>query len=154
VCCNMACTGPCVVCNLTGVEGTCSSVPAGMNDPHGLCQADAASTCGRNGKCSGSGSCAFYTAGTVCAPAKCSADLKSRTTDGTCPGNGLPCGAGTTYICEPYSCYTYMGQPRCNNTCGCCLCLPGMQPPFTANCAPGHTCVDQCNGPAQDWICQ
>lgn len=152
-CCNSDCAAGCVACNLTGKEGTCSPVAAGGTDPHNLCHADAAATCGHTGTCDGAGACAFYSAGTVCAPASCQA--AGYTTAGTCPGGGAPCGGGTSYSCGNYACYMNSGSPQCWSDCGGCLGLPGGgTPPFQNQCAPGKTCTKpSCMNDDTFWRC-
>ena len=58
-CCNTACTGSCVACDVTGFQGTCTNLAAGAT-PHSN-----HSTCGGSGSCAGScgsgGTCAFPT---------------------------------------------------------------------------------------------
>ena len=60
VCCNTACTGPCVSCALPGHLGTCSPVPVGARDPHGVCVDQGAPSCGHDGTCDGLGGCSLY----------------------------------------------------------------------------------------------
>src|SRR4029450_13886514 len=62
VCCSTACAGTCKACNVQGSPGICS---------WGLA-APAASSCGLDGTCDGSGACRQHVAGTVCKPGTCS----------------------------------------------------------------------------------
>ena len=71
VCCGSASCPMCKACNIPGFAGTCANLPAGTPDPGGACPAEAPTTCGRDGKCDGSGACRLYVASTVCAPATC-----------------------------------------------------------------------------------
>jgi hypothetical protein len=83
----------------------------------------AATSCGTTGACNGSGGCALYAAGTMCAAGACqgpSGLLKS-----TCNGLGQ-CVQGTV-DCTPYKCDTT--NLVCFASC-------------TSNgaCSPGHSC--------------
>jgi hypothetical protein len=84
VCCNIACSGPCMSCNQTGSVGRCTVVTAGIEDPD--CDADDVSTCGHTGRCDGAGSCAFYSENTVCVPSSCSGVQENAPR--TCDGRG------------------------------------------------------------------
>jgi hypothetical protein len=155
VCCNSDCTVACVACNLAGKEGTCSNVPSGASDLHGTCSDQGAATCGQTGKCNGAGGCALYAAGTVCAPPVCSGDHKTWFDTAKCTGLGSGCPAGTSYGCSPYVCVDALDtRPAyCTDNCGCCLCLPGMSPPFPNSCLSGFSCVNRCSDLSK-WACQ
>lgn len=124
VCCNEACTGPCVSCALTGRVGTCWPVDTGAPDPRGLCVDQGPVSCGSDGTCDGVGACARYPAGTACAASSCTGILWSSAR--TCDGLGT-CGAGTAVSCVPYGCDS--GGGRCNAGCA-----------TSDDCAPGVTC--------------
>jgi hypothetical protein len=53
VCCDTACTGTCLACNLTGMVGVCSNVPLNTDDPNGQPGCTGTSTCDGNGACKG-----------------------------------------------------------------------------------------------------
>src|SRR5579871_4906510 len=55
VCCNIACQGACVACNLSGRLGTCWPVDTGKGDPRRVCTDQGAASCGHNGTCDGVG---------------------------------------------------------------------------------------------------
>ena len=79
VCCDTACTGSCVACDLAGHQGTCTNLSAG-NAPHSghpSC-AGGGTTCA--GSCDSGGACTYPT--TSCGSASCSADKFVDT--GTC----------------------------------------------------------------------
>jgi hypothetical protein len=60
-CCDSACDGTCVACNLAGALGFCG--PAAANsDPHGSCAGDT----GCGGSCDGNGNCKFIANATAC----------------------------------------------------------------------------------------
>jgi hypothetical protein len=101
VCCNLACTGPCVSCNQVGTAGECSPVAAGNPDPHQQCKMEAAKTCGSSGLCNGAGGCAKFAAGTECRAASCTGG--SELPMAVCDGEGL-CQAGTALPCAPFQC--------------------------------------------------
>ncbi|HVV52444.1 MAG TPA: hypothetical protein VHO06_22445 [Polyangia bacterium] len=161
VCCNTACTGPCVSCAISGRLGTCWPVPAGAVDPRGLCVDEGAASCGTNGTCDGTGACAGYPAGTLCAPGACSGTLW--TSPRTCDGAGT-CVAALTVPCSPFRCA--VGGDTCTTYCAtsddcapgvaCAAGVCGTKPQETcsidAECASGHCaqnvcCASACAGP-------
>jgi hypothetical protein len=95
-CCNLPCLGPCVSCAMPGKLGTCSALPAGVFSPFGACVDQGAASCGMNGRCDGSGGCAHYPAGTICAGAVCPTTLMpiagACTAQGTCVVSVQSCG--------------------------------------------------------------
>ena len=111
VCCNLACTGPCVSCNQVGFMGECSPVAAGNPDPHGQCKSEAASTCGSSGLCNGAGGCAKFAAGTECRAASCNSG--SELPSAICDGEGL-CQSGTAIPCAPFQCSGTACRVACN----------------------------------------
>ena len=72
VCCNLACSGACVSCNLAGKMGECAPVPLAAPDPHGVCKKEDPSTCGQDGTCNGLGGCGKFKTGIMCKPSACS----------------------------------------------------------------------------------
>ena len=111
-CCDTACSGLCVQCDKPGAAGTCVMVAPG-NDPHDDCPADPAASCGRNGVCSGSGTCALIGAGTMCAPASCAA-LSAMNFPDYCDGGGNCVDFGIA-ACDPYTCASAPGE--CRTSC-------------------------------------
>jgi hypothetical protein len=124
VCCATACTGGCVSCNVTNMEGTCLPVAAGKTDPHKVCTDAGASSCGHNGLCDGAGACAVYPATTVCAAGSCR--VATLTPARHCDGKGA-CAPATTVDCTPF---------RCDATTTACFtsCMSNTQ------CAQHHPC--------------
>ncbi|HVV52127.1 MAG TPA: hypothetical protein VHO06_20835, partial [Polyangia bacterium] len=129
VCCNSACTGPCVSCNQSGRIGTCWPTPQGANDPHQVCAQTNKSTCGQTGTCDGLGGCSKYAAETVCTAATCSGNIEN--TAGTCDGLGT-CRPPGVQNCGTYQCT----KGACINHCA-----------SDADCVPGHSCVAGSCGP-------
>jgi MYXO-CTERM domain-containing protein len=123
VCCDSPCVATCHACNVVGSAGTCALVAAGDVDPSGTCPDEGVLTCGTDGTCSVTGSCAKYASGATCQPASCASG--SQTTKGTCDGSGS-CKAGTASTCSPYLC----GSTACRTACS-----------LGSDCAPGFTCV-------------
>jgi hypothetical protein len=149
VCCNLACTGPCVSCNQVGTVGECSPVAAGNPDPHTQCKVEAAKTCGSSGLCNGAGGCAKFSAGTECRAASCTSG--SELPMAICDGEGL-CQAGAAIPCAPFQCSGNACRASCTvnedcvspNVCtaGSCGKKPNGQICTTmADCQSGF-CVD------------
>lgn len=113
VCCATACTGPCLACSAAkkgqGADGICGAVALGA-DPDNDCAPEAASTCGNDGTCDGTGACAKYAAGSVCVMQSCTNG--TQTNASTCNGMSA-CVSGGTTNCSPYVC----GATGCKLTC-------------------------------------
>ena len=137
VCCNVACQGPCLSCNLMGREGTCWPVDADQPDPRGICRDMGRSTCGQTGLCDGIGSCSKYARDTECIAPTCSGTRLN--TAGTCNGLGT-CRPQGLQDCYPFRC----AGGACTTTCT-----------TNADCAPGIACVNNSCGLKQDGqMCQ
>jgi hypothetical protein len=106
-CCATACTGTCRTC--ANAAGTCTNATAGT-DPLDQCTMAAASTCGLDGFCDGSGACRNYAVGTQCAAASCTNGML--TAPSTCAA-GATCAAPNATSCSPYAC----GTGACKTTC-------------------------------------
>ncbi len=106
VCCNSACNTTCNSCLLanTGLAtGTCGPVKSGL--AHGSdCSVTASQTCGTTGTCNGAGACTRWPAGTMCAPATCSAGNTISTAALTCNGSGSCSSGGGSTACASYQC--------------------------------------------------
>jgi hypothetical protein len=112
VCCDSACAGACRSCNLTSSPGHCTLVAAGTTkDPRGICTDKGAASCGNNGTCDGSGGCASYAAGTVCAGETCASGVY--TGPSVCNTTGQ-CVAPGSLTCAPYVCN---GSMACKTAC-------------------------------------
>ncbi len=118
-CCNSACAGSCKACSAakrgTGSNGTCGNVVSGL-DPDKDCTAQAASTCGRDGQCDGSGGCRLHSSGTHCASSSCSSG--TQTNPDTCNGSGT-CVDGGTSSCSPYQCDGLACGTNCSGSGDC-----------------------------------
>jgi hypothetical protein len=130
ICCDVPCAGPCRACTAdrTGQpDGICAPVLAGRSDPG--CPPEAASTCGRDGTCDGSGACRRHPDGTVCGGVCCSGG----------PGGVKPC----TFVCRGGSCDTAtpIPGPSCNP--GCC-CATGGAGGGPSCVLPGAACAGPC----------
>jgi len=133
VCCNVACQGPCLSCNLTGREGTCWPVDADKVDPRGICHDMGAPSCGQTGLCDGLGGCSKYARDTQCIAPTCSSGNRLNTA-GTCDGLGT-CSAPGIQNCHPF---------RCANGACTTMCVTN------ADCDTGIACVGGTCGPKQD----
>jgi hypothetical protein len=129
VCCNVACNGACVSCDLLGREGTCWPVDRGVADPHGSCKDGGVPSCGQTGACDGLGGCSLYAAETICTPPSCAGARIN--TAGTCDGKGA-CHAPSVLNCSPYTC----SNGACSTSCV-----------TDGDCQPGHACVAGSCGP-------
>src|SRR5665213_725075 len=129
VCCNVACGGACVACNLPGRLGTCWPVDSGKPDPRGVCTDKGATSCGHNGTCDGVGGCANYVQDVQCLAPSCTGNRLN--TAGTCDGLGT-CGAPGVRDCHPFRC----AAGACTNACQ-----------VDADCDTGAACVNQTCGP-------
>jgi hypothetical protein len=125
VCCGASSCPACSSCAVAGKAGSCQPVPKGGADPLASCLGMAAATCGTDGTCDGSGSCAFFAMGTVCVPAACDAATSALTAASVCNGAGT-CQPGATSSCVPWAC----GAASCK-TAPCA---------DAADCAAGHAC--------------
>jgi hypothetical protein len=138
VCCQSACTGPCLACNhlaTNAADGVCAPVLAGT-DPDGDCAADTPTTCNYDGTCNGAGACRFYPATTQCGPPTCSgttyAPARMCTGGGSCaPAAPVDCGF---FLCTPSGCpQSCTSHAACASTAYCdgstCLAQKGALAP-------------------------
>jgi hypothetical protein len=142
VCCNVACHGPCVSCNLVGRAGLCWPVDSGAADPHGSCRDKGAASCGQTGTCDGVGGCSLYAQETVCLAPSCSGDRLN--TAGTCNGFGA-CRPPGVANCAPYRCAGGACIARCASDADCVdgqVCQNGScgPKPIGAPCADASEC--------------
>jgi hypothetical protein len=169
-CCNSTCTTLCQACNVSGFLGICSNVGIGLA-PVGTrtCNAQAASSCGRDGMCDGLGNCRNWSSGTVCGAGTCELASGNFTNPSTCDGAGT-CNSNGGGNCAPYKCQdatqcfsicTGSDSSPCSgtNTCtnGSCGKLPdgrtctnsdGSQC-LNGNCVDGKCCNSACASPCQ-----
>lgn len=141
-CCNTACTGSCVACDIAGMQGICTNIAKGAM-PHGNrsgCASDG-SSCG--GSCDGAGACSYPTGS--CGTATCGGTGPySFTPASTCNGAGK-CVAQNAQSCGAYTCN---GNSSCNTSCQSqAQCLSGdvctgnmCQACSTGKPACGNTC--------------
>jgi len=130
VCCHSDCSGLCQSCAIEGSVGTCANIPVGA-DPRNDCPDDGATSCGRNGFCDGTGSCAVYAAGTICRAQSCASSTVSHAA--RCDGAGA-CAAAVTDSCGAYMCKP--GGDACRADCA-----------SNADCVGGAACVNGSCGP-------
>lgn len=137
VCCNTSCNGTCKACNVVGALGTCSNVPAGLQD------SVATSVCIGMDQCDGNGVCKRANGGTCTMAAQC---LSGFCADGYCCDTACTidcksCGqAGMIGTCSNVPSYTDDGMCSGTNTCdGLGICkLDGGQPcQNNSQCASG-----------------
>ncbi|HZL16912.1 MAG TPA: dickkopf-related protein [Polyangia bacterium] len=129
VCCNVACGGACVACNLPGRLGTCWPVDSGKPDPRGVCTDKGATSCGHNGTCDGVGGCANYVQDVQCLAPSCTGNRLN--TAGTCDGLGT-CRPAGVQDCHPFRCV----DGACTNSCQ-----------TDQDCDTGTACVNNTCGP-------
>ncbi len=129
VCCNIACQGACVACNLPGRLGACLPIDPGKPDPRGVCKDQGSASCGHNGTCDGVGGCANYARDTQCLQPSCTGNRLN--TAGTCDGLGT-CRAPGVQDCHPFRCV----DGACTKSCE------------TVNdCDQGTACTNKTCGP-------
>ena len=129
VCCNVACQGACVACNLPGRLGTCWPVDSGKPDPRAICTDKGAPSCGHNGTCDGVGGCANYVKDVQCLAPSCTGNRLN--TAGTCDGLGT-CRPPGAQDCHPFRCV----DGACTNSCQ-----------TQSDCDTGTACVNNTCGP-------
>jgi hypothetical protein len=162
VCCNIACQGACVACNLPGRLGACLPIDPGKPDPRGVCKDQGSASCGHNGTCDGVGGCATYARDTQCLQPSCTGNRLN--TAGTCDGLGT-CRAPGVQDCHPFRCVDGACTKSCetvndcdqgtactNNTCGPkplgAVCASASEC-STNFCVDGVCCASACSGTCQ-----
>ncbi len=125
VCCSARCNGVCESCALPGRVGQCTPIPP-LQDPDDECTAQATSTCGATGFCSGNRSCALHPAGTPCAAPSCIDGATLARAD-LCDGAGS-CRDGGMTTCAPATCDAAAGA--CRQSCV-----------LDPDCLAGYLCV-------------
>jgi hypothetical protein len=165
VCCDTECTEVCHACALGGSAGTCTPIAAGVDSP-GDCPMEAASTCGRTGKCAADHTCARYPDGTSCGAAACTASVQASAR--TCDGAGA-CRPPVQVACGNYSCAGLMCALSCTDDKACapgffCAapdCVPKLDVAtactsnnqcVSGSCADGICCSTACAGPCQSCL--
>ena len=131
VCCDSACTGACMVCDLAASAGTCTAVADRAPDPQGKCAATNAASCGTTGTCL-KGACAYYDKGLNCAAAAC-ATSASITPASTCDGKGA-CTTPANQSCGTFACAAGACKPSCT---------PATE---ATDCVPPNTCANNSCG--------
>jgi hypothetical protein len=125
VCCNIACSGPCVSCNQTGSAGRCSYIGNELPDPE--CAGEDSTKCGHTGLCDGAGRCTVYLRNTPCSSSSCSGAVEN--TQNVCDGQGSCVPSQVLSIeCAPFLC----SNGACETSC---------DPKAVDPCEPGHACV-------------
>ncbi len=145
ICCDSACQGTCMACNLTGSAGKCVKVPLGQQDQ------SAASPCTNPSACDGNGVCKLSNGqacgvGSQCASGNC---MDYVCCDNACQGTCMTCSlAGKKGTCS----YVQAGQTDGNATTPCsggkvcdgkgsCRVAPGQPCKLASDCSTGF-CVD------------
>ncbi len=127
VCCNEACSGPCVACALAGAEGTCSPATPGT-DPH--------RDCGEGGPCDSvcdAESACVSRVGEACVATTCTADGTAAIEGVACSAVGGEC-TQAMVSCAPYRC-GLSGSPA---ALGCVTQCSSID-----DCADGYACDPQ-----------
>jgi hypothetical protein len=165
-CCNSPCANTCQACNVPGNLGWCTNLSVGQH-PVGTrtCNAQAATTCGRDGTCDGMGNCRNWPSGTQCSAGTCDGSTGSFTNPSTCNGAGS-CVANGGGNCAPYKCQdttqcfsmcTDASQCSGANSCvgSSCGKLPDQRACTTGaqcqngNCVDGYCCDSSCTSGCQ-----
>ena len=116
VCCENACAGACMSCNLPAAPGLCMAVADNAPDPQEKCAVTEANTCGTTGTCA-KGTCAYFAQGLSCKPAVC-ASTSSVTPASTCDGAGA-CATPDNRPCDPFICASAACKEICTTDAEC-----------------------------------
>jgi len=154
VCCNNPCTDVCMSCKVKTSNGTCMPIPDGQSpDPgKGSCNAEKPATCGRDGKCNGSGNCRKYPDGSICVDGRC----EGSTVVGAKVCEGGVCQAGPSVVCSPFSCdsTTQRCFTKCDGNGQCdgrdCVAASCGQKPLGGTCKDSTECD---SGFCADGVC-
>ena len=173
VCCNSACTGACMACNLSATAGLCTAVADNAPDPQGKCLVTQSNTCGTTGNCM-KGICAYWSAN--CKPAVC-AGTSTVTPASTCDGKGScvtpPNQSCGTFQCSSAACkttctvatqgqdcvspttcvVTTSGVPSCGLKVNGATCTASNQC-VSGFCTEGVCCENACSGAASGGLCK
>lgn len=124
VCCDSPCTAGCSSCNLPGLAGRCSPIPAGMGPRlENACRAETMQTCGFDGSCDGLGGCRKHVKGTDCGNSSCNNNIEQPASK--CDGAGV-CISEVAKPCAPYMCGARACSTECRRNADCtpdALCL-------------------------------
>jgi hypothetical protein len=142
VCCNEACNAGCMACNVSGLSGTCTNVPAGIDDGvlcsgtnscdgMGACKRDNGQTCGNNTECA-SGFCVDG----YCCDTGCMETCK------TCARSGFvgTCTDTVSSTQDPNASTPCVSPNRCDGI-GNCKALNGVACTMASQCLSGY-CAD------------
>ncbi len=150
VCCDTACTGSCVACDLAGHLGTCTNLAA-ASSPHTGHPSCAGSGTPCAGTCGGGGVCSYPTAS--CGTASCSADKfvdKGTCSAGTCvPPSPTSCAGG--FVCSGSACRTScVSDADCepDHYCEAGVCEPDATQVI---CGSEHSCALLVDGTVRCW---
>jgi hypothetical protein len=163
-CCDDLCdpfdpANKCRACNVPGSEGHCAFAEDNT-DPRGLCQEEASTTCGQDGRCDGLGHCRLWGAGTLCGSSTCMNGQLGAPP--ACDGAGHCNPNPATTSCFPYDCSGTACASSCSGAGGCAsgaTCNVGLcdgnkalgdvctQPAECASgfCAKGVCCATDCS---------
>ena len=116
-CCDTSCQGKCEACDVSGLEGTCSPVPAGT-DPASECTGT--KPCGAD-TCNGQGKCTVPAGIMKVCGSKCNASDKSLVDENFCDGLGNCSSTPASRSCTPYICdgKTSTCATGCGGNTGC-----------------------------------
>ena len=131
VCCDVACTGTCKTCKLSGYAGTCTNVLAGQPDANG------STACVGTGACDGNGACKTAqgqpcTSGSACVTGHCA--------DGVC------CDMGCSETCK--ACHLAGKAGTCSHVPASQPDANGKQPCMGANACDGSGACKKAAGQA------
>ncbi len=159
VCCDSVCTGTCMACSSKakggGTEGVCEPVQHGVGYMT-ECPDNGWQSCGYDGFCDGTGSCALYDSKTICSYPVCQGD---EIASSSCNGAGA-CVSDVPQGCAPYTCLDGDGAycaPSCKTDAECaqnayCAADFSCQPKKT-NGAPAVNTKECASGFVADGVC-